>query len=150
MRLFGGIKDTYKKSEAAVVVQNLLEMQAKAGIFDGDPASSATDLVGIVWTKSPHLFDGRFGQRPHKISVAAASFANAISVLGHENSNGRIFSICLGNLLNEIAVNGNLYPLNNLDAELIQSAATEMERFSADFASSSLGQEVEELMRGLD
>lgn len=58
MRLFGGVKDTYRKSEAAVVVQNLLETQQKGGLFDSDPASSATTLVDAVWTKTPHLFDG--------------------------------------------------------------------------------------------
>lgn len=71
MGLFGGIKNTYKKSEAAVVVQNLLEMQVKAGMVDLDPASTATKLIDAVWTDSPHMFDGRFGQRPHKISAAS-------------------------------------------------------------------------------
>lgn len=95
MRLFGGIKDTYKKSEAAVVVQNLLEMQQKSGLFDSDPASSATSLVDAVWTKNPHIFDGRFGQRPHKISLAASAFSNAIEVLEVGNPNSDCFTMCL-------------------------------------------------------
>lgn len=145
MRLFSGIKDTFKKSEAAVVVQNLLEMQQKSGLFDSDPATSATKLIDAIWTKSPHLFDGRFGQRPHKISLAASAFANAIEVLGNTNPNSNCFAICLGNIINEVSVNGKLYPLNNLDMDLLNSAAKIFAKFSEDLAASPLGREVNRL-----
>lgn len=146
MRLFGGIKDTFKKSEAAVIVQNLLEMQQKSGLFDNDPASSATSLVDAVWTKNPHLFDGRFGQRPHKISLAASAFSNAIDVLKVGNPNSNCFAMCLGNILNEVSVNGKLYPLNNLDMDLLDTAAKTFTRISEEFAASPLGQEIDDLM----
>ena len=81
MALFRGIKSTYKKSEAAVVVQNLLEHQAKAGLFNLDPASIATKLVAAAWKQKPDVFDGLFGQRPHKITVAAFAFANGMYLL---------------------------------------------------------------------
>ena len=143
MRLFGGIKDTFKKSEAAVIVQNLLEMQQKSGLFDNDPASSATTLVDAVWTKNPHLFDGRFGQRLHKISLAASAFSNAIDVLEVGNPNSNCFAMCLGNILNEVSVNGKLYPLNNLDMDLLDTAAKTFTRISEEFAASPLGQEID-------
>jgi len=146
MRLLGGIKDTYKKSEAAVVVQNLLEMQKKSGLFDSGPASSATSLVDAVWTKNPHLFDGRFGQRPHKISLAASAFSNAIDVLEVGNPNSNSFAMCLGNILNELSVNGKLYPLNNLDIDLLDTASKTFTRISEEFAASPLGQEIDNLM----
>jgi|TARA_R110002072_G_scaffold300463_1_gene478019 hypothetical protein len=146
MRLFGGIKDTYKKSEAAVVVQNLLEMQQKNGLFDSDPASSATSLVDAAWTKNPHLFDGRFGQRPHKISLAASAFSNAIEVLEVGNPNSNCFTMCLGNILNEVSVNGKLYPLNNLDMDLLDTAAKVFTKVSEEFAASPLGQEINDLL----
>lgn len=146
MRLFGGIKDTYKKSEAAVVVQNLLEMQQKSGLFDRDPASAATSLVEAVWTENPHLFDGRFGQRPHKISLAASAFSNAIEVLDSENLNGNCFIVCLGNILNEFSVNGKLYPLNTLDMDLLASAAKVFTKASEELTASPLGQEINDLL----
>lgn len=66
MGLFSGIKNTYQKSIAAVVVQNLLEHQAKAGIFDGDPASVANKLVAEVWDHKPDIFNGtRRGDPAH-------------------------------------------------------------------------------------
>ena len=121
-------------------------MQKKSGLFDNDPASSATSLVDAVWTKSPHLFDGRFGQRRHKLSLAASAFSNAIDVLEAGNPNSNCFAMCLGNILNEVSVNGKLYPLNSLDMDLIETAARTFTRVSEEFAASPLGQEIDNLM----
>ena len=147
MNLFKGIKNTYKKSEAAVLVQNLLEMQAKVGIFNEDPASSATLLVDAVWMKTPHLFDGRFGQRPHKLSLAAASFSNAIQGLKIGSSNSNVFVVCLGNVLNEVEVNGRLYPLNSLDMEILEGAMSVMIEASEAFEQSPMGQEMSKFFK---
>lgn len=135
MNFLKAVKNTYKKSEAAVVVQNLLEIQAKAGHFNDDPAQAANKLIGDVWDKSPHLFDGRFGQRPHKISVAAVAISNAINDMGAGKSLQSPLAICLGNILSEIEVNGKLYPLNNLDADLIESAFQTLNVMMAEFES---------------
>jgi len=83
---FNGIKDTYKKSEAAVVVQNLLEIQVKAGYVSLHPANFATLLVDYVWSESPAIFGGKFGQRPFKISVSAAAFSHGILKYEHDLS----------------------------------------------------------------
>ena len=123
MKLFQNITSFYKKTNATIVVQNLLTIQVENGQFDADPALSARILVDQVWNKSPHLFDGRFGQRPHKISIAAAAFSNAIQdqEVGRLNKNS--FAICLGKVLDNVAVNGKLYPLNNLDMEHLDAAS---------------------------
>ena len=140
--MFRAIKDTYAKSEAAVVVQNLLEIQVKKGFFDQEPKRSANDLVEIVWYKSPDLFDGRFGQRPNKVSLAAAAFENAMRVLGIENANAQVFAICLGNIIQEISVNGYRYPLNSLDEKILSDAARTLANFGQDYSSSPMGDQI--------
>jgi hypothetical protein len=144
--MFKAIKNTYKKSEAAVIVQNLLEMQYNAGIFTEDPHKSANTLIQSAWDKNPHLYDGRFGQRPHKLPFAIHALANAISVLGINNTNSNCFSICLANALNEALVNGELYPFNTLDQKLLNEAATIMQRQAEEFEQSDLGKEMNKLM----
>jgi hypothetical protein len=119
---FSGIKSTLKKSEAAVVVQNLLEHQARAGMFPADPAKVANKLVLAVWSQKPDMFDGKFGQRPHKISVAAAALANGIFNLDEDNPNRTGLVLALGNLLSEVEVNGRLYPLSSIDHQLLEMA----------------------------
>lgn len=130
--MFKGIKNNYWKSEAAVVVKNLLDMQVNAGAFHENPASSANDLVAAVWEKSPHVFDGRFGQRPHKVGIAAAALSNAVSLLGPYNPNAQAFALCLVNIPNEATANRNLYPFTALDNDIFSEAMAVIERVSKD------------------
>lgn len=142
MQLFKGIKSFYKRSEASIVVQNLLEIQAKELNFSADPAMSARLLVENVWNQSPHLFDGRFGQRPHKISVAAVAFSNAIEVQGIDNPSHPLVASLL-KVLNNVANKGHLYPLNSLDREHLESASR---AYDSLMSASPLAQEVESFM----
>lgn len=122
MGLFGAVKSTWKKSEAATVVQNLLEQQAQHGFFTSDPAKTATLLVAKVWDHKPDVFNGKFGQRPHKLSVAAIALSFAIDNLSPQYDDYAALIIALGNLLQELETNGSLYPLNSIDNELLKGA----------------------------
>lgn len=110
-----GIKDTYKKSEADVIVQNLLQLRIDEGSFYDDAAKSANFLIKPVWEKSPEYYDGKRGQRPHKLSFAASAFANAIAVLPEGSRNTLVFMACLEQLMQEVEANHNFYPFNSLD-----------------------------------
>lgn len=120
--LFGLVKGIWKKSEAATIVQNLLEHQAKCGLFTSDPAKTATSLISKVWDSKPDIFNGNFGQRPHKLSVAAIALSSAIDNLSPQNNDYLALVIALGNLLQEWETNGTLYPLNSVDNEFFKAA----------------------------
>ena len=124
MGIFRGIKSTYKKSEAAVVVQNLLEQQVSTGLFELSPASTANKLVGGIWDQMPDVYDGKFGQRPHKITVAASALAYGVSITEEGDQDRTALILCLGNVLMELEKNGRFYTLSNLDHELIEAAYT--------------------------
>jgi hypothetical protein len=146
MGLFSGIKSTYKKSEAAVVVQNLLEHQANVGLFDLDPAKLANKLVEIVWDSKPDVFDGKFGQRPHKITVAASALANGIELFDDGDLNRNALVLSLGNILSELETNGRLYPLNSLDHQLIEASMSIFAEIAQEFSESPLAGEIDEFM----
>lgn len=114
MGLFSGIKDNYKKSEAAVVVQKLLEIQANAGMLSLPPAGLATKLVDAVWSERPAVFGGKYGQRPFKMSVAATALANGVLMFEDEMTTRNALLLSLGNIFSEIEVNRRLYPLTML------------------------------------
>ena len=122
MELFSGIKNTYKKSEAAAAVQILLEHQAEAGMLSLNPASLANKLVAAVWDQKPDIYNGRFGQRPHKISVAATALMNGIGLFRRDDPNRQALILSITNLIAEIEVNYGLYPFNSLDHVLLKSA----------------------------
>ena len=122
MGLFNGIKNTYKKSEAAVVVQNLLEHQASFGLFDHDPARFANQLVQRAWDSKPDIFAGKFGQRPHKLSTAAIALALGYRLMSESDRNRDALLISLGIILADLKKNAMLYPFNGVDEHLLERA----------------------------
>ncbi|TQP67205.1 hypothetical protein [Vibrio cholerae] len=130
MGIFSGVKSVFKKSEAAVVVQNLLAHQASIGLLELDPAKLSNTLVDVVWASKPDIFDGKFGQRPHKIAVAASALANGIEMFEGQNSTRLAIALSLGNVISEIEVNGNLYPFNSLDHRLLETSVAIFSEFA--------------------
>lgn len=122
MGLFNRAKAALKMSHAAVVVQNLLEHQAKCGLFDLNPAACANELVSAVWQGKPDVFSGRYGQWPHKISTAAIALAVGVKRMKDGNPNRNAVLLALGTVLAEVERNGNLYPFTRLDEQLLESA----------------------------
>ena len=123
MGLFSGIKNTFKKSEAAVVIQNMLEELKHMGLFDSDPAKVANKMVEAAWDSRPEVFNGTHGERPHKLALAAYSFAYTINKLDRDSQTRATLQIPFGKLMLELLKNGKAYPFNELDTILIEGAA---------------------------
>ena len=66
--------------EAAVVVSNLLEHYTASGPLelDASPAKTANRLIEEVWHRMPDIFEGKFGHRPHKLTVAGVALSQGI------------------------------------------------------------------------
>lgn len=120
--MLGWIKNTARKSEAAVLVQQALDHHILMGMkpFDTDKVSNA--LVALVWDRKPDLFEGKMGKRPHKMSVAAIALATGL----HEFEDGGVAQktilLALGAVLMEIANNGRFYDLGGADQWMIDRA----------------------------
>jgi hypothetical protein len=124
MGIFSGIQNTFKKSEAAVVVQNLFEIQKKVGIFPYNSAQIANQLVGDVWEKKPDIFSGKFGVRPHKLAAAAAALGQGVYLFQDDSSLRTACLVALAEILKTVDLNGRLYSFNNID-QILLGAATE-------------------------
>lgn len=127
--MFKSIKDSYKKAEAAVVIENLLQMQIDTGMFDTSVSIKelANKMIQNAWDVKPELLGGRFGTRPHKLSVAAFTVSVAIVSSGNSNSDSasHFQDVCFmmfGNIMNEIEVNGRLYNFSETDSVVIELA----------------------------
>jgi hypothetical protein len=146
MWLLSGIKNTYKKSEAAAVVQTLLKYQSDIGTLNLDSVRLANKLVGLVWDSKPDIFNGKFGQRPHKITVAAFALANGIDLVARDKQNQNALAIALSTILSEVETNGRLYPFNSLDYQLLETSMAIFLEFSKELEESPLGKEINMLM----
>jgi len=129
--MFSFIKDTYKKSEAAVVVQSLLERQQATGKVLGDPAKIASELVAKVWDYKPDVFNGTRAGRPHKMSVAAYALANAASDSVGDRDTQLTYLIALGSVFIDLNLGNSPYSLNAIDNQLIQLSLETYEVWSA-------------------
>lgn len=147
MGLFSGFKNTLKKSEAAVIVQNLLQIQVNAGLLDRDPAKLATTLVETAWTSKPDIFNGSFGQRPFKLSVAAMSLGMGIKDFANDEDTRNALILSLGNIFSELEVNGRLYPLNGIDEELLNASMIIFKDATEEMLSSPLVSEIDDMLR---
>lgn len=122
MEWFGGIKSRMKMSQAAVVVQNLLEPMARSGLLDGNAADLANHLVGAVWQQDPDMFGGIHGKPPHKLAVAAAALANGYRFSGARPALKGAVTVALAEILKEVSQRGMLYPFHDLDMALFSKA----------------------------
>lgn len=121
MGFINNIKNGWRDGKAAFIIQNYLEYYSSNCIFsNANPATVATQLVSDVCNAQPNLFDGSFGQRAHKITVAAAALSLATKDVNDPNRMAYIYS--LHSLMSEVEVNGRLYPLNSLDTQVLESS----------------------------
>ncbi|MGE0424818.1 MAG: hypothetical protein AB7O88_21340 [Reyranellaceae bacterium] len=121
MGLFSGLGNFSRKSEAAGLVQRFLTTQLDGGTRAADPARLARELVRTVWNTKPELFASPSGQRPDKISIAAAALA--FGILGEEDEHTQsALRRSLGQVLAEIEANAALYPFNAMDQQLLDGA----------------------------
>ncbi|WP_155399318.1 hypothetical protein [Vibrio campbellii] len=153
--MFKGIKDNYKKAQAAVIVENLPQMQIDSGMFETTlPVEDlANKMVQQAWDVKPDLLGGRFGTRPHKLSVAAFTVAIAIVSYGNASSerSSEFQDVCFlmfGNIMNEIEVNGRLYNLSETDNVVIELAMNEVTPIMESVSSNS--PDIEAIINHLD
>jgi len=119
----GNIKKYWRQAEASTLIINLLEEYKKTNpVFSADTNGSGNLFVQNVWNERPDIFDGKFGQRPNKITVATRALAKAIDEIpdNAKNKVGVLWALTF--LLEEIQINGKLYPFNSLDWQLIDES----------------------------
>jgi len=132
MGLFSGIQYNRKKNEAAVLIQDLLEISQKKGMFNLAPYKVANLLVAKAWDSMPDVFEGKFGQSPHKLSIAAIALTNGI-MASNEGEYQRGLFIALGRVLGQVALVHSLHPFNSIDDGLLTSATVLFDKKTKDY-----------------
>jgi hypothetical protein len=89
------------------------------------------------------VYDGKFGQRPHKLAVAASALSNGIALFEDRSSNRNAIVLSLGNILSEIETNGRLYPLNSLDHQLLEVSMLIFAEATQEFTESPLTSKID-------
>ena len=128
MGLFDRFKNAGAQAAAAVVIQNLLTNYKQINpLFDADISASGNLFVQDVWDLKPDIYEGKFGQRPHKLAIVASALACALTRIprSSKNRNGPLWA--LTQVLEEYEVNGRLYPYSSMDHQLFEEAKQVLE-----------------------
>lgn len=134
MGLFSGVKSLVRKSEAAAVVQKLLERQVTLGFLgiDPSPGTLANKLVEVLWDRNPKIFNS--GTLPHKLSVAAAALSSGVNAMARagDRETMQVLLTSLGTVLMELTATGDRLGLHATDLYLIEQAEAVRRHFSED------------------
>ena len=125
MGFFSGIKENFRKSEAAAIIQGLLEKQAGLGFFpknDPTPAEMANKLIQVVWDNNPGITKSSI--LPHKISLASVGLSSGVIAMDKSGNRDILLALnfCLGQIILEINASGDRMKLNAIDLHLIDKA----------------------------
>lgn len=144
--VFSAIKNTYKKSEAAVVVQKLLEQVISQfphmNWRTGEPAAEVANVyVGALFTARPDMVNGHYGVRPHKVTFAAASIACGLVMTQNSEQLAKFqqatyAALCI--ILGHTQSAGSLYKFNSVDSSLLEYASAVLGDFSEQASSTPL------------
>lgn len=113
MRFVEGIKDNYRKSEAAVYIQNIFEHQKRNGVLIADPKMAANRIVERGWEEITRLNHTKM--KPHKLTLAAFSVALSIKDVPITSGSFAPLLICLDFLLESIETNIDIEPFDLID-----------------------------------
>ncbi len=117
---FGTIK---AKAEIEGVLENLLKIQVDNGTMSQDPKLVAKLCMLKAWDDFPDVFNGNFGQRPHKLIGVAVGIASVINTTERENKDFLGLLTAFFTVLSEIETNRNYYPFTNIDYEMLNRIA---------------------------
>lgn len=137
MALFSGIKDAYKKSEAVVIIEDCFNQIKETPLWPERGANSSTNqlaniLVNGAWAYKPDMLGGSFGNRPHKLALAAFALARGVERMDIDYDFRQVAGLALAMIMDEVAKNGRLYSFNNIDAFIFEGAFKLLDKELAD------------------
>jgi hypothetical protein len=127
MGLFDGFVTSWKLSEAAVIVQGLLERQPGAQTIKEGPARFAHTLVQSEFDGNQDLYSGNKGGRPSKYVLAACSLRGGVESNAEDKLIRCTLLLCLGNLMMYIAGNASKEKFSLNDMRLLDDISLYIE-----------------------
>ncbi len=106
---------------ASVALMDLLGPMAKT-LPPGrvNLAEVANELVDNLWATDPDTYGGRYGQRPHKLTIVASALALAVSKSTGEDYTRYFYAHAFTSVVSVYIEMKELYPLSDLDHLLME------------------------------
>lgn len=119
------VRNTAKKSKAAVIVQNVFEGLPVPWIIPFSRDKFANMLVEAAWSDHPMLFDTGVSASLHPVAIAALSLGNGLEAFADNSVIRPTLKGSLGRLLIDVENNRWRYSFNGVDLALLDEAAAQ-------------------------
>ncbi|MEM1235296.1 MAG: hypothetical protein AAGH70_14335 [Pseudomonadota bacterium] len=73
-----GVKNAYKKAEAAAIIETILESPEIARLSPHSPKLKANEIIQNCWARGSHLLNGSQAPRPSRFAFAAVALSDAV------------------------------------------------------------------------
>lgn len=130
--MLGWIKDTLRRSEAAVVVERALQHHHVLGPPPFDIPKVADALVQALWQTRPDILSGKRGAPPHKASVAALALAAGLHEFEQDSEARRLIGVTLSAVLFDMIQNRQSYRFHQGDFAMLELADKASVQFLAE------------------
>jgi hypothetical protein len=131
MAIFGGFKRTLRKSEAAALIELILEHLQKAGRTSLKPNVTANKLVTVFLEDTPRI--SQRSSLPHKVPLAAMALAHSFLEKKYDRNSSAIFQICLSLLLADYEATRDSHRLTPEEYTFIAASGHALEATINDF-----------------
>jgi len=122
-RIYKAHKLIMRKARAAVIIENLLEIQKVKRLYLKDPKNEATNIIEEAWELKSDIMNDKFDFIPHDVSVACISIA--LRLKDYDYAKDKDFEAlinCLVIILDEVNVNGAFYKYSSMDYSLFEES----------------------------
>lgn len=123
--MLGWVRNTVKKSKAAVIVQNLFEGLPTPWVIPFPRAKFANMLVEATWSDHPQLFDTSVSASLHPVAIAALTLGNGLEAFADNSVIRPALKGSLGRLLTDVESSPWRYSFNGLDLALLDEATAQ-------------------------
>lgn len=114
-----------QREQATAAIERLLALQAAHGLLDDSPRLLAERMISRAWTQKNALLEGRTGEPPHELSIAAIALAvgaQQAAEHGHGALQGN-YLLALGHILDEATQPRRQCDFHDTDRSLLDLAA---------------------------
>lgn len=133
MSLFSFFPNLLAKSKASIILENLLTIQKEKYNFDDNISKISQELINQVFESMPDVYEGKFGVRPHKVTVAIAALAEGLNKINVDNKLFSPYLLSLATALNDVEINSGFYSFTNIDYTLISTSIKVFEKKANEF-----------------
>ncbi len=115
-KTFKPLVNHWRKSNQAVILSNLFQTFR----FTSSENTQPMELIQQAWAKKENIFQGDWGAIPHDLTAVGFAISMQLQSKNIDLGENLKCTLMLGNIIEQIIINGKLFQFNQIDILLIE------------------------------